>query len=228
MSADEQPIPIMIADDHEITRIGLTVTLKGSRKVSVVAEANDGAQALEKARVAKPKVILMDLSMPFMDGIEATRAVKEMLPDVKVMILTTHDDGNEIFAALAAGADGYCLKTVGKSQLESAIVAVSEGGVWLDPKIARHILHLSQSGTPTPEPLPEREPTDFNLSQRELEVLALLVEGHTNQQMADHLRVGLETIKTHMRHIMEKMAVSDRTQAAVKAVRGGLVPPKPC
>lgn len=225
-SAKQDMIGIFIAEDHEITRVGLRLTLEQLSGFTVVGEANDGQQAVEKVLEVKPDVVLMDIGLPTMDGIEATRAVKERLPDLRVIMLTSHDSDRDVFAALAAGADGYCLKEVSGSQLAMAIRCVADGAAWLDPGVASRVLKACAAGgslAATPQDGAGTKAGQQTLSQRELDVLKLVVEGLSNQEIAERLVVSVETIKTHMRHIMEKLAVSDRTQAAVKAMREGIV-----
>jgi two-component system, NarL family, response regulator LiaR len=222
MIMEEEPsknVRVLIAEDQELTRVGLLVTLERLSNITVVGEANDGQSAVHQAMTLQPDVVLMDVGMPVMDGIDATQQIKASQPQTKVIMLTTDDSDQSVFAALGAGADGYCLKTIGKEQLRTAISTVNSGAAWLDPAIANRVLRASSKiGTQKPEK------KDTLLSPREIEVLTLLVEGLSNQQMAARLFVSAETIKTHMRHIMEKLAVSDRTQAAVKAMKQGLVP----
>ncbi|MCC7531529.1 MAG: response regulator transcription factor, partial [Candidatus Melainabacteria bacterium] len=183
--------------------------------------------AVDSILSLKPDVVLMDIGLPTMDGIEATKKVKELAPDCKVIMLTSHDSDRDVFAALAAGADGYCLKEVSGTQLAMAIRCVADGAAWLDPGVASRVLKACAVGGNVPQSAVSmtKQPTaaQQSLSQRELDVLKLVVDGLSNQEIADKLVVSVETVKTHMRHIMEKMAVSDRTQAAVKAMREGLV-----
>lgn len=223
----QDTISVFIAEDHEITRVGLRLTLEQISGFRVIGEANDGRLAVENVINLKPDVVLMDIGLPTMDGIEATRQVKEQAPDTRVIMLTSHDSDRDVFAALAAGADGYCLKEVSGPQLAMAIRCVADGAAWLDPGVASRVLKACAVGGGV-----NQAPTDIvqkisgsqqTLSQRELDVLKLVVDGLSNQEIADRLVVSVETVKTHMRHIMEKMAVSDRTQAAVKAMREGLV-----
>lgn len=158
--------------------------------------------------------------MPDMDGVEATKLIKDTVQS-KIIVITSHDRDEDILAALSAGADAYCLKGISATQLANAINSVIDGAVWLDPGIAKQIVKLMSN---RPEKPPDSDINPFQLSERERQILGLLVEGCSNQQMAEKLFLSAETIKTHMRHVMEKLRVSDRTQAAVKAVREGLVP----
>ena len=190
----------------------------------MVGEAEDGKDAVKQVAELKPHVVLMDIGMPFMDGIDATGRIKEAVPATRIIMLTLRDNERDIFAALGAGADGYCLKEVSGTQLAMAIRAVADGVAWLDPGVASRVLRACATVSPTSDdPSVKIVPAISTLSQRELDVLRLVVEGLSNQEIADKLILSVETVKTHMRHIMEKLAVSDRTQAAVKAMREGLV-----
>jgi DNA-binding NarL/FixJ family response regulator len=221
----EQTINILIAEDHEITRVGLKLTLNHIAGFNVLGEAEDGKEAVAKVKELKPNVVLMDIGLPMLDGIAATCQIKEQVPGTRVIMLTSHDNDRDIFAALAAGADGYCLKEVSGTQLVMAIRAVADGVAWLDPGIASRVLRACVTASPpaSGDEAAAKTPVASPLSQRELDVLRLVVEGLSNQEIADRLILSVETVKTHMRHIMEKLAVSDRTQAAVKAMREGLV-----
>lgn len=217
-------IDIFIAEDHEITRVGLKLTLENISGFRVVGEAEDGKDAVKQVAELKPHVVLMDIGMPFMDGIDATTRIKESVPATRIIMLTLRDNERDIFAALGAGADGYCLKEVSGNQLAMAIRAVADGVAWLDPGVASRVLRACATVSPTSDDAAVKSmPAVSTLSQRELDVLRLVVDGLSNQEIADKLILSVETVKTHMRHIMEKLAVSDRTQAAVKAMREGLV-----
>ncbi len=231
MSIEGSPpntIDIFIAEDYEITRVGLRLTLAHVPDFNVVGEAEDGLTAVDMVVKLKPHVVLMDIGLPGLDGIDATHRIKEESPDTRIIILTSHDSDRDVFAALGAGADGYCLKEVSSVHLASAIRAVADGVAWLDPAVAKRVLQASVTNAPKPVSINDAKSakppaTNSPLSQRELDVLLLVVEGNSNQEIADKLILSVETVKTHMRHIMEKLCVSDRTQAAVKAMREGLV-----
>jgi NarL family two-component system response regulator LiaR len=218
----EALIRTLLVEDHEISRLGLKKILEHMPEICVVGEVADGILAVATAIELRPDLVLMDIGLPGMDGIEATKAIKKVLA-TKVIVITSHDNSDDVFAGLSAGADAYCLKGISASQLENAIHSVMDDAMWLDPGIAQQVVQavvrdsraqLSHSGS---------QANVFHLSERELEVLSLLVNGATNQQMASRLFLSPETIKTHMRRVMEKLRVSDRTQAAVKAVKQGLV-----
>lgn len=226
-------ITVLIVDDQEIVRVGLKVVLEkqvpGLSNIEVIGVAIDGLDALEKLETQKPDVVVMDIGLPFMDGVETTRKVKSKYENIKVVMLTSHRDERHIFAALAAGADGYCLKETSGEQLCFAVRSVYEGAAWLDPLIARKLLSASLSNLKAldasaikSQDTKESKKDIESLSSRELDVLRLVTDGLTNQEIAEKLVLSVETIKTHMRHIMEKLRVSDRTQAAVKAMREGL------
>ncbi len=222
------PISILIVEDHEFTRMGLKLSLEQIPGLSIVGEAADGDDGVKKAQQLKPTVILMDVEMPVLDGIEATRAIKELTPNARVIMLTSHKSDQTIFAALSAGANGYCLKNITAQQLSTVIRMVAEGAAWLDPGIANRVLSAyaanESAQVPVQKPTPTKpEKSSISLSPRETQVLRLVADGLSNQKIAERLGLGVETVKTHMRHIMEKLAVSDRTEAAVKAMKQGIV-----
>ncbi len=220
----DKNISILIAEDHEITRVGLKLTLEQAQDFMVIGEAQDGEIAVRKTDELKPNIVLMDIGLPLMDGIEATQQIKSNHPDVRVIMLTSHDNDQDIFAALSSGADGYCLKEISSGQLAMAIRTVADGAAWLDPGVANRVLRACATTQPmVADPQTKEVQAHSPLSQREVDVLRLVVEGMSNHEIAEQLILSVETIKTHMRHIMEKLAVTDRTQAAVKAMRQGLV-----
>lgn len=237
----EQNIRILLVEDHLLTRIGLKTVIERMSDFKVVGEAENGEEACRKVDELNPDVILMDVGMPVMDGIEASRKIKEKHPDVEIVMLTSHDNERDIFASLAAGAGGYCLKDVAPDRLYHAIRSVKMGDVWLDSTIAGKVLKqygapgssqttAGAAAQPGPAPIPAatsgaegNQSLPEPLSPRELEVLALLVDGLSNQQIADKLVISLATAKTHVRNILNKLAVDDRTQAAVHAMRRGIV-----
>jgi two-component system, NarL family, response regulator LiaR len=216
---------VVIIEDQPIVRIGLVTTLHRIEGLKVIGEAADGAAGVEEVLRLRPDVTIMDIGLPILDGVEATRRIKESWPEALVLMLTSRESEEHISASLAAGADGYCLKSVSAEQLALALTIIMGGTIWLDPAIAKQVLkqQFATTSESKDRPAAKKERGKFDLSEREVEVLTLLVEGLNNQQMAERLCLSLETIKTHMRHIMEKLAVADRTQAAVKAMRQGLV-----
>lgn len=231
-------IKVMVVEDHFVTRTGLKLVVEGDAQFKVVGEAGDGEEAVEQALALQPDVILMDVQMPRMDGIEAARQIKESHPQIAVIMLSSNEEEEAICASLAAGASGYCLKDVQRPRLYAAIRSVHAGDVWLDSTIAAKVLkyHNSQSA-PSPGAVQanatsgasaQKTTGDFGprtpaLSARESEVIQLLVEGLSNQEIAERLVISLPTAKSHVRSILNKLAVDDRTQAAVQAMRRGLV-----
>jgi DNA-binding NarL/FixJ family response regulator len=196
----------MVVDDHAIVRDGIARLLDSADDIDVVATAADGAEALEAVASAKPDVVLMDLSMPGVDGVAATTRLTAEYPDVRVVILTTFADQRRILDALEAGAAGYLLKDAQPDEIISAVRAVVAGGAPLDPKAARVLLDSRQ----TPRPAKE-------LSGREREVLALLATGLANKQIARRLGIAERTVKAHLTSIFQQLGVTDRTQAALWA-----------
>jgi NarL family two-component system response regulator LiaR len=238
-AGNHKPISVLVVEDHEITRVGLRLMLEQAPDITIVGEAADGKKGVDAVAELKPNVVLMDIGLPAIDGIEATDQIKKNTPGVRVIMLTSHDNDRDVFAALSAGADGYCLKETPTQQLVLAIRAVADGAAWLDPGIASKVLRASVVGH-GPNIAVSKDGKDgatlatkggaggpgnkaARLSHREIDVLKLVVEGMSNQAIAERLFVSVETVKTHMRRIMEKLAVSDRTQAAVKAMREGLL-----
>jgi NarL family two-component system response regulator LiaR len=211
---------ILIVDDNTNLRVGLKVLFEQSDLVSEVHQASNGREAIQVASRVMPAVVLMDVGMPIMDGVEACQQLKQKWPDLKVIMLTSHDDDRDIFAALAAGANGYCLKDADFGRLEAAVNAVVRGDMWIDSSIAHKVLRVLPKTAAASDP---NQVVYEQLSDRELQVLQLIVEGLSNQEIGDRLSIKKDTVKTHIKHIMDKLAVSDRTQAAVKALRHGLV-----
>lgn len=210
-------IRVMIVEDQELVRVGLKTVLGKAEGIDVVATARDGKEAIALCKEYSPSVVVMDIGLPFLNGIDCSVIIKGEMPDTKIVMLTSRDDEEHVFAALGAGVEGYCLKESSGHLLTSAIYSIFEGAAWLDPGIARMVLDATQEGRARPS----SELTKL-LTRRELDVLKKVVDGKTNQEIADGLFISIETVKTHMRHIMEKLRVTDRTQAAVKAMKEGL------
>jgi len=198
-------------------QLGLEQALANQANLSIVGHADDGYAAVEAARRLKPDIVVMDIGLPRLDGIAATQQIKAALPDVRVVMLTSHTTENEVIGALSSGADAYCVKGTSVDRLLTAITAAQEGASYLDPQVARRVMeHLK------PPTLSDTSAVG-QLSQRELEVLKLMVEGQSNPEIAAALYLSPNTVKTHVRGIMNKLAVDDRVQAAVVALRAGLV-----
>lgn len=215
MSADQ--IRVLIVDDHAVVREGLRTFLELQDGIAVVGEAPDGVEAVELAVRLEPDVILMDLVMPRRDGIAAMRAVRERVPHVRVIVLTSFLDDERLMPALEAGADGYLLKDVEPSELARAIRTAQSGEAVIAPTVAGRLLRtLSQ---PRQAPAVDGE----RLTRREREVLELIAAGRSNKRIAFELGIAEKTVKTHVGHVLAKLGVTDRTQAALLAVRSGLV-----
>lgn len=207
---------ILIVEDDPMMQLGLEQSLEDYPQLTIVGQASDGYLGVEAALKLKPDVIVMDIGLPRLDGIEATKQIKAALPEVRIVMLTSHTTENEVIAALSSGADAYCIKGTNVDRLIAAIAAAQEGATYLDPQIARRVIEHLKPPSPT-------STISGHLSQRELEVLKLMVEGKSNPEIAAELYLSPNTVKTHIRGIMNKLAVDDRVQAAVVALRSGLV-----
>lgn len=220
----EQPNPqriqILIVEDDPMMRNGLKHLLSIQSQLEIVGIAEDGCLGVEAAMTLQPDVVVMDVGMPHLDGIAATQQIKQTLPNVKIVMLTSHTDQTEVLAALSSGADGYCVKGTSVEQLVKAIEVVYHGATYLDAQIAQCVIHQAKS-TNTSKPTASIAPG--TLSERELEVLELIVEGYSNPEIAKSLYLSEHTVKTYVRGIMNKLLVNDRVQAAVFALRSGLM-----
>lgn len=220
-------IKVLLVEDHTMTRMGLTLVLDKAQGIELIAEAEDGITGVQKAQELKPDVILMDIGLPNIDGIEATRRIKENQPDSRILMFTSRDNEDDIFASFKAGADGYIMKGSTPEQTTNAIKAVSEGTAWIDPAIARLVLSNIQKTDSTPTPTGEINykagKNTYGLTEREMEVLSLIVEGLSNPQIAEKLVITRATAKAHVHSILQKLYVDDRTKAAIMAMKEGLV-----
>lgn len=223
--ANQSLIRVLVVEDHELARNGLCACLGKIEQLKVAGSAKNGKEAVDFASANPVDVVLMDIRMPVMDGIAATEEIKKRFPDTKVIMLTSHQEGEEIYASLAAGAEAYCLKDIATERLAEVILMVADGAAWLDPAIAKMVLKalpftLNQKTKPKTQ---TRQAYNIDLTERELEVLEKLVEGKSNREIAEELSVTIYTAKAHVCNILQKLAVDDRTKAAVKALRDGLV-----
>lgn len=218
-------INTLLVEDHELYRMGLSMLLDKAEGITLVAESADGLDGIKKARELSPDVILMDIGLPNIDGIEATQRIKNFNPDVKILIFTSRDSENDVFEAFKAGADGYIMKGATPEQTISAIKSVYEGVGWIDPSIAKMVFSNLQrpSANVVTEPEPKKTNNSYGLTERELDVLELMVEGLSNPQIADKLVITKATAKAHVHSILQKLCVSSRTQATVTAMKEGLV-----
>jgi len=218
-------IKVLVVDDHALFRRGIAAVLADQESLEVVGEASDGLEAIEKAKEIAPDVILMDLMMPRCSGLEATQALQAEMPEVNVLVLTISEMEADLFAAVKFGAKGYLLKNTEPDELIRAIFHIAQGGVIVSPLMARKLLDEFKDLTAGVE-RQHIEEADTNLSPREGEVLQLVAQGATNKEIADSLFISENTVKTHLRNIMEKLHLANRSQAAAYAVKRGLVPYK--
>ena len=246
-------INVLIVEDHQMVRMGLEIVLEKSENIEILAQAKNGKEAIELANKLHPDVILMDIGLPQIDGIEATQIIKSQNLSSKVLIFTSRDDQNDVFDALKAGADGYIMKGASSEQIICAIETVNDGAAWLDRSVARLVLaNIQKENNVIQEPRRVQKPyisrissfnkinngiassnkenmqvkyqkNPFGLTDRELEVLSLIVEGLSNPEIAQKLVITKATAKAHVHSILQKLYVQDRTQAAVCAMREGLV-----
>jgi two-component system, NarL family, response regulator LiaR len=208
-------IRVLFADDHEMVRIGVSSYLSAQPDIEVVAEADDGAPAVKLALDLKPDIILMDLVMKEMDGIEATKQIIQLWPEAKIIIVTSFLDDEKVYPALEAGATSYMLKTSKADEIAKAIRATYEGQSILEPEVTGKIM-TKMRNKPKPELFQQ-------LTDREMEVLLLMAEGKTNQDIADQLFISLKTVKVHVSNVLGKLEVQDRTQAVIYAFKHNLV-----
>ena len=221
------PIKVMIVEDYKLTRVGLRCALNQHDEIEVINEAENAEDALKMIEQKAPDVVIMDLGLPDMNGLEATMKIMENntnKKDIKVIILTSHDREEEVMASLGAGATGYCMKDIDPDTLADVIKQVNQGACWLDPNVCKIALKIF----PRPENTQliykqETKDDKGHLTEREQEVLRLLVKGKSNTEIASELIVSVHTAKAHVCSILQKLCVDDRVQAAVKAIKEGLV-----
>lgn len=216
-----KPIRVLLADDHVMLRQGTTALLRREPDIEVVGEADDGEQAVKLAMQLRPDIVVMDVRMPVLSGIEATRQIRENMPEIQVLVLTAHDDDQYIFSLLKVGASGYLLKTAPVKDLVNAIRLVHAGESPLDPAIARKVVVRAvgegESQNPVPDNLPSVEP----LTPREQEVLQLLAQGLNNRAIGEALYISDRTVQAHLTNIFSKMRVTSRLEAVLMAIRLG-------
>ncbi len=224
MDTKQKQISIIIVEDFKLTRVGLRCALNANPDLEVIAECEDAVEGIKQIQNLKPDVVLMDLGLPMMNGIEAMVKIREFSSDVKIIALTSHDREEEVVAALSSGANAYCLKDIDPVKLADVIRDVSNGVCWIDSMVSNLALKA----------IPKAESTNFltgkisdqsriPLTEREFEVLKHLVAGKSNTEIAKELIVSVHTAKAHVCSILQKMCVNDRVQAAVKAVKEGMV-----
>ena len=214
---------ILIVEDYIHTRKTTAYGLKIKLQDVVISEAENGQSALNYIKSGhKPDVILMDISMPVMNGIDATLHIKNILPDAKVIMLTSFSEKKLVLSAFKSGANAYCLKNIKLDELVIVIRSVLNGAMWIDPAIAQFILEIMQSNTLDTQ-LQETGSYDFDLTSREKDILKLVAAGKSNKEIADELILSIHTVKNHLKNILQKLCVEDRTQAAILAIKEKLV-----
>ena len=228
-----QPVRVLLADDHDLLRQGLTLLLALQPEIHVIGEARTGREAVAQVDCLTPDVVVMDISMPDMDGLEACRTIRAQNPATQVLMLTMHDSEGYFLQALRAGAAGYIVKKAAPTELQTAISTVAQGGVFLYPGLAKALVHayLVQSSPSPSHPQAEEGP---NLAQelkvltpRELEIVTLVAEGYTNQAIADRLTLSIKTVQSHRANVMEKLGLRDITHLVRFALRHGLIDTEP-
>lgn len=220
-------IRVLIVEDHDMARMGLSVILGNDDRVEICAMCSDGQEGVDKSLELTPDVVIMDIGLPTIDGIEATRKIKSVNPEIKVLMYTSRESEEDVFDAFKAGADGYITKGATSAQTISAVIAVSEGAGWLDPAIAKVVLRNIRRGSDATERKGEINyklgKNLYGLTEREMEVLALIVDGLTNPQISEKLVITIATTKTHVHSILQKLYVSSRSKAITTAIEEGLV-----
>ena len=218
------PVSVVLADDQALMRMGFRMVLEAEEDITVVGEASDGTSALAQARALHPDVILMDVRMPGMNGIEATERIAQECPGTRVLILTTFDLDEYAFAGLRAGASGFLLKDTRPTELAEAIRTVASGEAVVSPRITQRMLEMFASSLPNSgKPAQPSDPRIDSLTPREKEILVLMSQGMSNAEIADRLVVSATTVKTHVGNVLAKLDVRDRVQAVVVAYETGLM-----
>jgi len=210
-------IKVMVVDDHRVVRAGLVALLSQTPGIAVVGEAGNGQEAVARVGELAPDVVLMDMQMPVLNGVEATRRIKADHPSVQVLVLTTYDDDELIWGGLQAGAKGYLLKDAPPEELVRGIQAVAEGRSLLPPEIAAKLMQVISQGGPA------RAEAADQLTDRELEILRLMASGAANKEIAGALYISENTVKTHISNLFQKLGVRDRTEAVTRALARGLI-----
>ena len=212
-------INILIVEDHELTRFGLKTTFEDVDFIGVIYEASSAEDALEIFKNNPIDVVIMDLGLPNMNGIEATQAIHNLNKDTKIIILTSHNDEKEVLNSLKAGANAYCSKEINLQRLVQVVQSVADAAAWFDPSIA----HVVLQATAKSEVVPDEKYKDYDLTAREAQILKLMTEGHSNMEIAQKLVISVNTTKAHVASILQKLEVDDRLQAALKALKYKIV-----
>ncbi len=210
---------ILIVEDHELTRFGLKTTFEGADYINIVYEAESAEKAIEIVKNNKISLVVMDLGLPNMNGIEAAKTIKNCNPEIKIIILTSHNDEKEVLDSLKAGANAYCSKEINPTRLIEVVSSVLDGAAWFDPSISHIVL---KAATDMPSSIATGK-NDYNLTAREAQILKLITQGYSNNEIAKELFVSINTTKAHVANILQKLEVEDRLQAALKALKHKIV-----
>ncbi len=211
---------ILIIEDHELTRFGLKTAFEDVEVIGTIYEAESAEKGLELFENKDIQLIIMDLGLPNMNGIEATKKIRAINKDAKIVILTSHNDEKEVINSIKAGANAYCSKEINPQRLVNVVQSVLDGAAWFDPSIS-HIVLKAATTTQSYEVSPKK--TDYNLTARESQILKLITEGYSNTDIANELLVSINTTKAHVASILQKLEVDDRLQAALKAIKNKIV-----
>ena len=211
---------ILIVEDHELTRFGLKTTFEDVDFIGTIYEASSAEEALEIFKNNEIDLVIMDLGLPNMNGIEATKAIHTMRKDAKIIILTSHNDEKEVLNSLKAGANAYCSKEINLQRLVQVVQSVADGAAWFDPSIAHIVLQATSN---TKMAVPDTSYKNYDLTAREAQILKLMTEGYSNMEIAQHLVISVNTTKAHFASILQKLEVDDRLQAALKALKYQIV-----
>jgi DNA-binding NarL/FixJ family response regulator len=220
-NVNEKPITVVLIEDEDDIRIQQEKLLKRHKSIKVIGRASNGRDGLKLALKLKPKVLLLDLGLPDISGIQVTQELKEKNPEIEVLIFTTFDEEEKVLAAIKAGAGGYILKGISASRMVDAIKEVAQGGIVIQPHLARHLLQHFRTVLGQKE---KREKIVSPLTPRENEILQLIAKGLTNREVASALKVSMATVRTHLEHIYAKMDVTNRTEAVTEGIRKGFIP----
>lgn len=213
-------LKILVAEDHENTRKSIVYSLKTFSDFSVIAEAENGLQAIELAKNNPPDIVLMDIIMPIKNGIETTKELKKLYPDIKIIMLTSVNDKENVLKAFSSDINAYCMKNIKIGDLIKVIQMVMDGSVWIAPEIASHVLDFIKAKKISND---TECYNDFGLTERENEILALIAAGLSNKEIAEKLFLSLHTVKNHVKSVIQKLSVKDRTQAAILALKENLI-----
>ncbi len=222
----KEKIKILIVEDHTLTRFGLKTAFGAYENACIVGEANNGETGIELVCSLKPDIVILDIGLPDMDGVEVANLIKEKEKSAKIIMLTSHNNEKQVWASFAAGANAYCLKDIEPERLIQVVESVNDGALWFDPAVSgmvMKILTAQHTIENSPAIIESENGEKISLTDRENEVLKLIVEGFGNGEIAEKLFVSIHTVKAHVCNILQKLSVEDRTQAAIKALKDGLV-----